>query len=94
MLGVAAAHHRQRAAFGAGLALADMLRFKAQANSGTPRRPTSAKAAIMVFLSGGPSHIDMYDMKPDAPAEYRGEFRPIATNVPGIQICELMPQQA
>ncbi len=81
-------------AFGAGLALADMLRIKAQANSGAVRRPTSSKAAIMIFLNGGPSHIDMYDMKPDAPSEYRGEFRPIATNVPGIQICEHMPRQA
>ncbi len=48
----------------------------------------------MIHLSGGPSHLDMYDMKPQAPAEYRGEFRPIATNVPGIEICELMPMQA
>ena len=48
----------------------------------------------MIFLSGGPSHLDMYDMKPDAPREYRGEFRPIRTNVPGIEICELMPMQA
>ena len=48
----------------------------------------------MVYLSGGPSHIDMYDMKPDAPAEIRGEFKPIKTNVPGIEICELMPLQA
>src|SRR5262249_13279171 len=45
-------------------------------------------------LSGGPSHLDMYDMKPLAPIEYRGEFRPIRTNVPGIEICELMPMQA
>jgi hypothetical protein len=48
----------------------------------------------MIFLSGGPSHLDLYDMKPEAPAEYRGEFRPIRTNVPGIDICELMPRQA
>jgi hypothetical protein len=48
----------------------------------------------MLFLSGGPSHIDMYDMKPQAPAEYRGDFKPIKTNVPGIEICELMPMQA
>src|SRR5208282_6022716 len=74
-------------AFGAGLALSDMLRLKALANNGlSSSRPN--KAAIMIFLPGGPSHLDMYDMKPEAPAEYRGEFRPIATNVPGIQICE------
>ncbi len=48
----------------------------------------------MIYLPGGPSHMDMYDLKPNAPTEYRGEFRPIATNVPGIQICEHFPQQA
>ena len=46
----------------------------------------------MVFLSGGPPHQDMVDLKPDAPAEIRGEFKPIATNVPGIQICEHLPR--
>jgi hypothetical protein len=48
----------------------------------------------MVYLNGGPSHIDMYDLKPDAPAEVRGEFKPIRTTVPGMDICELMPLQA
>jgi hypothetical protein len=48
----------------------------------------------MIHLSGGPSHLDMYDMKPGAPSEYRGEFRPVRTNVPGMEICELMPGQA
>src|SRR5438309_7808300 len=72
-----------------GLSLAELLRLRAHA--GAPARP---KSVIMIFLSGGPSHIDLYDMKPDAPAEYRGEFKPIATNVNGIQICELMPLQA
>jgi hypothetical protein len=52
------------------------------------------KSVIMIHLSGGPSHLDMYDMKPGAPSEYRGEFRPLKTNVPGIEICELMPCQA
>jgi hypothetical protein len=80
-------------AFGAGLALSDMLRIRAQASQ-TPAGSRPNKAAIMVILGGGPSHLDMYDMKPDAPIEYRGEFRPIATNVPGIQICEHMPRQA
>lgn len=78
-------------AFGAGLTLADMLRAKAQA---APGATTSQKAAIMIYLPGGPSHMDMYDLKPDAPMEYRGEFRPIATNVPGIQISEHFPRQA
>src|SRR5690606_16750608 len=52
------------------------------------------KAVIMIVLSGGPSHQDMFDLKMDAPAEIRGEFKPIATNVPGIEICEHMPRLA
>src|SRR5204863_1554034 len=48
----------------------------------------------MICLGGGPSHVDMYDMKPEAPAEIRGEFRPIKTKVPGMDICELLPRQA
>jgi len=46
---------------------------------------TIAKSTIMIWLSGGASHIDTWDMKPDAPAEYRGTFKPVATTVPGIQ---------
>ena len=46
------------------------------------------------MLGGGPSHIDTWDLKPDAPAEYRGPFTPIATRLPGVRICELMPLQA
>ncbi|HEV3079039.1 MAG TPA: DUF1501 domain-containing protein [Gemmataceae bacterium] len=80
-------------AFGAGLTLADMLRMRSAAST-TAGRPTSNKAAIMIYLPGGPSHMDMYDLKPEAPVEYRGEFRPIATNVPGVQICEHFPRQA
>jgi hypothetical protein len=82
-------------AFGAGLTLADMLRAKALAND-VPNRttPTPTKSAIMIYLPGGPSHMDMWDLKPEAPVEYRGEFRPIQTNVAGVQICEHMPRQA
>jgi hypothetical protein len=80
-------------AFGTGLTLADMLRLRAAAGPATAST-TSAKAAIMIYLPGGPSHMDMYDLKPEAPMEYRGEFRPIQTNVPGVQICEHMPLQA
>jgi hypothetical protein len=80
-------------AFGAGLTLADMLRLQASGSAPAPAR-TTPKSAIMIYLPGGPSHMDMYDLKPEAPMEYRGEFRPIATNVPGVQICELLPQQA
>ncbi|MBI3823762.1 MAG: DUF1501 domain-containing protein [Planctomycetes bacterium] len=74
-----------------GLTLADLLRLKAQGAVDSSR---SNKAIIFVYLFGGPSHVDTYDMKPDAPAEYRGEFRPTRTNVPGFDFCELMPLQA
>src|SRR5437773_1523042 len=74
-----------------GLTLADLLRLRAH---GAVSENASHKAIIMVYLPGGPSHIDMYDLKPAAPAEYRGEFRPIRTNVPGIDVCELMPRHA
>lgn len=81
-------------AFGAGLTLADMLRLKASANNTPAAAPTRPKSAIMIYLPGGPTHMDMYDLKPDAPAEFRGEFRPIQTNCNGVQICELFPLQA
>ncbi len=71
-----------------GLALPEVLR--AQAQSGA----LSKKAIIMIFLPGGPPHQDMFDLKTEAPSEIRGEFSPIRTNVPGIQICELMPRMA
>jgi len=63
---------------------------KSQMDANAPKRPGfgRARACILIFLKGGPSHLDTFDMKPDAPAEVRGEFRPIATSVPGIQICE------
>ncbi len=72
-----------------GLTLPQIL--QAQAASGT-RGP--AKGIIMVLLPGGPTHLDTFDLKPDAPPEIRGEFRPIATNVPGLEICELLPNLA
>jgi hypothetical protein len=53
-----------------------------------------ADSCILVFLNGGPSHLDMWDMKPDLPAEMRSQFRPIATTVPGIQVCEHLPRLA
>src|SRR4051812_5262688 len=74
-----------------GLTLADLLRLRAQ---GAPLARSSNKAVIMIYLCGAPPHQDMYDLKPDAPVEYRGEFRPIRTNVPGFDVCELMPLQA
>ena len=65
---------------------------KLDAHAGAGGR--SHKAIIMIFLSGGPPHQDMFDLKPDAPAEIRGEFKPIKTNVPGIEICEHLPRLA
>jgi hypothetical protein len=73
-----------------GLTLADLLRPRASAEM-TSRQH---KSVIMIWLRGGASHIDSFDMKPEAPAEVRGEFSPIATNVPGIEICEHMPMLA
>jgi len=58
------------------------------------REAKPQRSAILVFLRGGPSHLDTFDMKPDAPREYRGEFKAIGTNVPGIRICEHLPQTA
>jgi len=72
-----------------GLSLPQILR--AEQLSG---RANSHKAVIMIFLAGGPPHQDMFDLKPEAPLEVRGEFDPISTKVPGIQISELMPRVA
>src|SRR5438045_8469915 len=72
-----------------GLTLPQILR--AESASGAGR---SHKAVIMIFLPGGPAHQDIFDMKPDAPLEIRGEFKPINTNVAGIQICEHLPRLA
>ena len=64
------------------------------ADSGGATRPGKARSVILFNLLGGPSHQDMFDLKPLAPAEIRGEFRPIATSVPGLQICEHLPRTA
>jgi hypothetical protein len=69
-----------------GLSLPDLLRAESKQRIGK-----SHKAVIMVFLPGGPSHQDIFDMKMDAPSEVRGEFKPISTNVAGLQICEHLP---
>jgi len=71
-----------------GLTMADILR----AEHASGRK--SHKSVIMIFLPGGPPHQDMFDLKPQAPSEVRGEFRPINTNVPGIEICEHLPRMA
>src|ERR1044071_1206642 len=71
-----------------GLALPGLLRAEAFAGQ------RSHKAIIMIYLPGGPPHQDMFDIKVDAPLEIRGEFKPIPTGVPGIQICEHLPRMA
>src|SRR4051812_15418016 len=74
-----------------GLALPDLLRIRAAGGQSAAGRK---KSVILIWQAGGPSHIDMYDLKPNAPAEVRGEFRPIKTNVPGVEIGEHLPLQA
>lgn len=76
---------------GAGLGLAELLRARTVAEGTSKLR---ARACILIWLDGGPSHLDMFDLKPDAPVEVRGPFRTIATAVPGVHICELLPQTA
>ncbi|MDB5348951.1 MAG: phosphoglycerol transferase family protein alkaline phosphatase superfamily [Planctomycetota bacterium] len=70
-----------------GLNLADLIAMRAQAQGARPQ----AKAVIVLWLWGGPSHLETFDLKPDAPLEYRGPFEPIATPVPGLRVCELLP---
>ena len=72
-----------------GLSLPELLRAGDQAGS-----RHSHKAVIMVYLAGGPSHLDTVDLKPEAPVEIRGEFQPISTKVPGMQFCEHLPRLA
>jgi len=74
----------------AGITLADYLRL---AHAGEVKSP-GQKSGIMVYLGGGPTHMDTFDLKPDAPDENRGEFKPIDTNCPGVQISEHLPKLA
>lgn len=73
-----------------GIGLPALLGGRARA-AGPGRKPRSM---ILVFLTGAPSHLDTFDLKPDAPAEVRGEFRPIATKLPGLHVCEHLPRLA
>jgi len=80
-----------------GFALADLLRGEAcAAKSSRPRAASfgRAKSCIVLFLKGGPPQQDTFDLKPDAPAEVRGEFRAISTSVPGLRVCEHLPRLA
>jgi hypothetical protein len=72
------------------LTLADLLRLRARA--GTP--PSTDTAVILLWLPGGPPHMETYDLKPNAPSEFRGAFRPIPTVVPGLEVCEHLPLHA
>src|SRR5438270_1062730 len=77
-----------------GLSLGDILRLQAASATDTPANKTGwgqAKSVIMIFLQGGPSHLDIWDPKPDAPSNIRGEFKAISTKVSGIQLSETMP---
>jgi len=73
-----------------GLTLGDFLRQRATA----AETPAKAESAIVIWLGGGPPHLDRFDMKPDAPEESRGEFKPVSTNVPGLKVCEHLPKLA
>jgi uncharacterized protein (DUF1501 family) len=77
----------------ASLGLADVFRARAL-SAETTGRGTPNTSCILIWLDGGPSHMDLYDMKPDAPEEYRGIWRPIRTRVPGFDITEMFPKQA
>lgn len=72
-----------------GLSLTQLLRAEEQAG-----KQATGKSIINIYLGGGPTHMDTFDLKPNAPSEYRGEFRPIATKSQGLEICELMPELA
>jgi hypothetical protein len=74
-----------------GISLADVLRLRAH---GADRPRSSQKSVIMVYLPGGPTHLDTFDLKPDAPDEVRGNYKPIATKVVGMRICEHLPRLA
>ncbi|MGH7201392.1 MAG: DUF1501 domain-containing protein, partial [Planctomycetaceae bacterium] len=76
-----------------GLGLADLLRLTARAESKNAKR-SPVRSVIFLEKYGAPSHIDTWDMKPDAPSEIRGEFAAIPTGVPGYVVCEHMPRMA
>src|SRR5262249_40151021 len=74
-----------------GLSLADLVAAKAQ---GAVAKDHDERSVIMIFNLGAPSQLDLFDMKPDAPAEIRGPFKPIKTKAPGVEICEILPRHA
>lgn len=107
LLGISRQHHRHRVGFTRrellqvgysglfGLGLSSLISRQALAGLDAGRTPNSrAKSVILVFLTGAPSHLDMFDLKPDAPAEVRGTFQAIATRTPGMSVCEHLPKLA
>ena len=77
----------------AGGSFLDLLALRqSSASEGTNTKPKSN--CILIWMDGGPTHLETFDLKPEAPAEIRGEFRPIETNVSGMRICEYMPKLA
>lgn len=77
-----------------GLTLADVLRMEAAQAAPLGKPAGNNKNVILIWLHGGQTQLDTYDMKPEAPAEVRGPFKPVKTNVPGLEICELLPRMA
>src|SRR3984957_19430953 len=77
-----------------GIGLTGLLAKQSRAASAPRGQGGKAKSVVIVFLTGGPSHIDTFDLKPDAPAEIRGEFKPSATKIPGVSFCEHLPRFA
>jgi hypothetical protein len=77
-----------------GLGALDLARLRARSVPGQALARRRRNACVFLFLFGGPSHIDLWDMKPDAPEQVRGDFRPAATKVPGIHLCEHLPRLA
>lgn len=88
-MNVSRRHFLQVGSLGATLSLSEFMRLSASEGA-----VDSGRSAVLVFLGGGPAHQDTFDMKPKAPAEYRGQFRPIRTSVPGMEVCEHLPRLA
>src|SRR5882724_1416939 len=77
-----------------GLTLTDVLRLRAEGAAALFAPTAKARSCILIWLDGGPSHLDTFDPKPDAPSEIRSPFKSIPTNVPGVQVCEHLPRTA
>lgn len=77
-----------------GLTSKNLNQLRAETLGNSPAGPHRINSCIFIFLFGGPSHVDLWDMKPNAASEVRGEFKPVSTNVPGIQLCEHLPMLA